>query len=290
MEYSRVLPRGAMSVTASCALALLLGVFGWQLAVWKGPSKTATHGAQKIIYAPVYEEKDTDSNGIPDWKELFPESKETNNAQLASIESSQEEKSPDDTLLEEAGSIIATQLLGQYVALKQAGTYTPSAGERIGKSVAGSMRYVPTFEKYTRESLQVSEDISWEKTLAYRGELREALEPLLQNTAAEFDTFARYIATGDDTYLKSFVPVAERYREAANAAGSVFVPEDAVDTHVRMINSLLQFASVLDGMTKWGNDPFASAVLLQTYNTAEREVFYAFDALAAYYVQKTRTI
>lgn len=288
MEHSRVPPRGAMTITASIACALFLAAFGWHLAVWQSPRTFTTNSTKTTSNIPSeYKEKDTDNNGIPDWEELFKNGSAGESAYDESVEPPLA-LSENDEILRGAGDSITTQLLGQYVALKQAGTYTPEAGARIGKSVSESMRYAPLFERYTKDSLTILEDASYEKTLEYRGNLREALAPLLQNTDAEFDIFARYIATGDETYLRSLGPIGERYKTAATLAGHVPTPKDAADTHVRMLNSLLQFASVLESITKWGSDPFASAVLLQTYNTAEREVFYAFDALATYYVQKTK--
>lgn len=282
MGQSRVLSRGMLAITAALAVATLLVTLGSQLAVWKRSQRHVANSSDSALRTLDIAQ----TSEVSDWQRLL------NDSDTITSKASGPPPSPDssdDALLTRAGDVIATQLLGQYVALKQSGTYTENRGERIGISVAQSLRYTPSFERYTKESLVIVDDTSYKRALVYRSDMREALAPLLENRIPEFDLFARYIATGDVTYLSDLEPIAARYNDAAKRASRILVPDDAADRHVRVINALLAFASVLEAMARHGADPFASAVLTQTYNNVEREVLYAFDALATYYVRKHET-
>ncbi|OGG45019.1 hypothetical protein A2673_02930 [Candidatus Kaiserbacteria bacterium RIFCSPHIGHO2_01_FULL_50_13] len=275
--------RGSITTTAAVAIAALLAALGWQMAELQGPRKALQYAVHEetpsfLLTAPREQQADN-----VDWKKLLAAYGETE----STTTKERIYTSPDDELLTYAGEVIGIQLLGQYIALKQAETYTEDKGNLIGKSVAQSMRYTPHFERYSAESFTLTPDISHESALVYRNLLREALMPLFENRVSEFDLFARYIETEDPAYLADLMPIAEKYRVAAEHAAEVTVPKDAGDKHARVVNALIAFAAVLEGMANHGTDPFASAVLLQTYNAVEREVFYSFDALATYYVRKT---
>ena len=41
-------------------------------------------------------------------------------------------------------------------------------------------------------------------------------------------------------------------------------------------------------LIRYADDPLATLATLRTYNEAEREMLYAFDALASYYVRKSK--
>ena len=288
MGQLRVRKRGTIAVTAALAIAGLFSTAAWQVSLWQGPKHVALYRANREarIYARATNARDEAEE--ENWRDLLTAASGAT-SEVNTTPDTDTDTSPDDKLLTYAGETIGIQLLGQYLALKQSGTYTAEAGERIGTSVAANLRYIPTFSRYSEESFVLDPDTSYEKALVYRSSLREALLPLFENRASEFELFARYVETEDPEYLASLEPVALRYKDAAERAAHVSVPSDAAEKHVRIVNALLVFASVLEAMARHGTDPFASAVLLQTYNAAEREVFYAFDALAGYYVRKSES-
>jgi hypothetical protein len=122
--------------------------------------------------------------------------------------------------------------------------------------------------------------------LAYRSDLRIALQPLLENDGSELEIYGKYVETSDPAHLEKLREAAERYRAAAEAAAAMTVPRDAVSYHKDILNAMEQFAATLDAMAKYADDPFASVALLRSYNAAEARMFTTFDALGNYYGQK----
>ena len=123
--------------------------------------------------------------------------------------------------------------------------------------------------------------------LAYRNDLRIALEPLLKNTDYELGLFANYIETRDTHYTDLLRTTAENYRAAIANAAHVVVPKDALAEHVGILNALSEFSSVVERMIEYADDPFASAALLRTYNETESRLFSSFDASISRAREKT---
>lgn len=173
-------------------------------------------------------------------------------------------------------------LLGSYATLAESGSYTPEEGEKIAEDIANSLKASVSYPVYSQSDLKTDTDISYERMLAYRSDLRIALEPLLKNPGYELGLFANYIETRDKSYTDQLRTTAENYRTAIGNVANVVVPEDAVSEHVGILNALSEFASVVERMTRHADDPFASAALLRTYNETESRLFTSFDALATY--------
>ncbi|KKW19533.1 MAG: hypothetical protein UY63_C0011G0015 [Parcubacteria group bacterium GW2011_GWA2_51_10] len=257
-----------ISVTATLSIVVLLGAFLWQLtetisAKNDAPvANTAVSGAQSGVPEPEY-------------AALFGESASGSRAgvsgeNLASIGTSTMEK-----------------LIGSYVALKNEGSYTPEDGERIAGDLAQSLRASVSYEEVRENSLKTHADTSYTAMLAYRSNMRVALEPLLENTESELAIFGRYVETGDKENLSRLSEVAARYGEAAARAQKLVVPKDALRSHASVVNSLLRFEATLNEMTRWADDPMAALALLRAYNSSEAEVFASFNTLAAYQKKKT---
>ncbi|MBI4133232.1 hypothetical protein HY478_01315, partial [Candidatus Uhrbacteria bacterium] len=128
--------------------------------------------------------------------------------------------------------------------------------------------------------------ISYDRMLAYRSNLRVALEPLLKNPGYELSLFATYVETRDSKYIDLLKTASKNYREAVSNAAKVVVPRDAVSAHVGILNALSEFGATVETMANHGDDAFASAALLQTYTKNEARLFASFESLASYYRNK----
>jgi hypothetical protein len=117
--------------------------------------------------------------------------------------------------------------------------------------------------------------------------MREASAILITDDPPEFETFARYIETNNPERLRELERAEERYRGAEASVLAVVVPQDAAELHIRVVNSLGFFAHTLRQLIRYADSPLTSLAILRTYNEAEREMLYAFDALSSYYVKKS---
>lgn len=177
-------------------------------------------------------------------------------------------------------------LVGSYTALAETGSYTPAEGEKIAGDIAESLHASVSYKTYSTADLKTDADTSYERMLAYRASLREALEPLLGNPGYELGIFANYIESHDATYLEQLRTTAQNYREAVEKAAAVVVPVDAAPQHVGILNALSEFGATIERLSAHADDAFASAALLRTYQNSEARMMVSFNSLATYYTSK----
>lgn len=197
------------------------------------------------------------------------------------------EEDPDG--LANIGKNVAGALIGSYTALKDAGMYTPARGEAIAETIASDLRANISYTVYGTRDIQIDEKTSHSRMLAYRNDMRLALEPLFEDTRYELEVLGYYLETKDSRYLEELRQQAAFYGEAKKNVLGVIAPKDAVQYHLGVLNALSEFEAVLVRLPQHVNDPFASAALLRSFNDAEARMFFSFDALATYYREYPQT-
>jgi hypothetical protein len=185
------------------------------------------------------------------------------------------------------GPMVVAELVGQYAGLQDQGTYSQRSGEQAASSIAPNIRATVSYKTYALGDIKTDSDTSYQRMLTYRSDLRIALAPLLQNTSSELDLYGKYIETSDPTYLIELSAAAKNYHVAAESAAALTVPRDAVNYHRDILNAMQEFAGMLDALAAHPGDVLASVALLRTYNQAEADMYTSFNALPAYYGQKT---
>lgn len=195
---------------------------------------------------------------------------------------------PDPDGIRSIGNDVMGQLVGTYVVLKQNGSYTKAEGEEVAGTIAEYMRAQVSYERFEKGDLMTTPDISYERMLAYRADLRESLAPLLENTEPEFEVFGRYVETNDPKYLAELKEIAGRYREAIAQTAAVVAPTDFAHYQLAVLNSLQEFATTLEYMAENADDAFASLALLRTYNSAEASLLNSFNSLALAQANKSK--
>ncbi|KKW17456.1 MAG: hypothetical protein UY58_C0003G0033 [Candidatus Magasanikbacteria bacterium GW2011_GWA2_50_22] len=178
------------------------------------------------------------------------------------------------------------QLLGAYVELKNSGTYTEGKGVDLANRIAETTMAPVAYAEITRDKIKTDADVSRERVIAYRSDLQTALAQLLLNTESELGIFNRYAQTQDKHHLETLREVAGRYHKTVSLLSAMTVPKDALDYHLGITNSLLEFATTLDAMMRNADDPMATLALLRTYNMAEENVYASFNSLASYEKRK----
>lgn len=193
---------------------------------------------------------------------------------------------PDKDGISNIAENVVGALVGSYATLAESGSYTPEKGEKIAEDIAASLKASVSYSIYSADDLTIDADTSYERMLAYRNDLRIALEPLLKNPRYELELFATYIETHDARYLERLKETAANYRLAIENAANVAVPEDAVSQHVGILNALSEFGTIVERLSQHADDAFASAALLRTYNQSEANLVSSFNTLAEYYKNK----
>jgi hypothetical protein len=181
-------------------------------------------------------------------------------------------------------SIFAQALIAYDKALETSSSTDVglAAVQAYGTSVRPSVDY----KSYAAGDILTTADTSKDRVLAYRADLRTALEPLLENKEYELDIYAQYVDTKDAKYLAGLHSAAQNYRIAVSKTEKVVAPVDASVYHASILSSLSKFASTLEALADNANDPFASAALLRTFLDAQDGVIASFNSIGKYATSK----
>lgn len=273
-----------IAITAGISVLALLIVLIWQITQsFNAKNETMHFVAERSPNANISRTGSTEGVGTVD----APYGNIASAAAAASSDlppASAAQADPND--FSQTGNKVAAQLAATYSQMQQSGSYTPAQGERVADSIASSLYANVSYTPYTENDLKTDSDTSYKRMLAYRSDMRTALQPLMVNTEMELEIFGRYIESHDKKNLARLGEIAERYEKSAANMASVTIPADAISYHLSVANSLLQFAATLDAMVKNANDPMATLALLRTYNGAEQNVLTSFNSLAMYQKQK----
>ena len=177
------------------------------------------------------------------------------------------------------GAGVLSQLSSAYNDLATHNMYSTSTRDAAVRNIVSSLRPDVTSHLYVAGELTTTPDSSRARLIAYRSDLQNALKPLLENKQYELSLYAHYVATNDGADLAALERAALNYHKAALAAAQITVPDVAVSVHLNTLNALERFGSTLATQTASVSDPFASAALLSSYNTAESDVFLSFNEL-----------
>lgn len=264
--------RSPLGVTAALSVALLFAVSVSQI------SSLMQNNQQALAFVATPAAQTAAADGA-DWQQemtLLGLNTENNPAATSTTDS-----------IAMIGHIVIAEMVGQYAGLQDRGTYTTETGQNASADIAANLRANILYKTYSTTDFKTDTDVSYDRMLTYRGDLRAALAPLLQNTGAELELYGKYIETADTKYLGQLSSAAANYRAAAQGAAALTIPRDAVNYHKDILNAMEKFSATLDKMATHAADPLASAALLRTFNQAETDMYTSFNALSNYYGQKT---
>lgn len=265
-------------MTAGLAAALLLIAIGWRVGnaihlESAGESESLSYA--RPTTAEILERPTLGSNRK--WQEEL--------ALLGLISTTTENATGTTTL--RVADVISQQFIDSYIALKESGRYSPAVARQIGQSIGENVRAPSLFIMHGEGELKKDADVSPQRVLSYRADMRDALLVLITDAPPEFETFGLYIEKKNPQRLRELEEASGRYQAAEQATLQVIVPSDAASLHLRVVNSLGAYADALRQLIRYADEPLTILAVLRTYNDTEREMLYAFDALASYYVQKS---
>lgn len=186
------------------------------------------------------------------------------------------------------GPAVAGELIAQYQTLKEGGVYTPETANAVAQKLGDSVSAPVPYKQYAVKDLKMGADSSYEGMLAYRGNLKAALEPIASLKELEIGVYAAYVESHDPQYLEKLRAIASAYDAATAAAAALTVPPDAAALHAGILNAMGQFGASLQALADHADDPFTSIVLLKTYNEAESAMISSFNELAKYFAHHSQ--
>lgn len=267
-ELQQIFLRSPLGIIAALSVVALIAVSAWRI------SSSYTAREQAGTFVALTDANDPKASVGADWQQEM--------TLLGMSDSFDPSATSSTDSVAMIGPVVMSQLVGEYAGLQESGTYSSQAGELAAQDIASNVRATVTYKTYNTSEIKTDSDTSYARMLTYRDDMRVATAPLLKNAQAEFELFAYYIESGDASYLDTLRIHVSNYRAAASLAARVVVPVDARNNHIAILNSLEQFAAVVESMAAHADDPLASVALLRSYNSAESDMLNAFNRLASY--------
>ncbi len=265
--------RSPIGVTAALSVAVLVCVAIWQV------SSFVRNGQVSLAYVAVPTPTQPSNASGADWQQEM--------ALLGLTDRNDPTATSSSDTIAMIGPMVIAQMVGAYAGLQSQGTPTLEGVQAVSNTVSSNLRAAISYKTYTIADFKTDPDISYERMLTYRSDLRTALTPLLNNKSAELDLYGKYIETSDPSYLTRLTAAAKNYKDAAANTAALSIPRDAVNYHKDILNAMEEFGATLEQLVSHANDSLASAALLRAYNQAEEDMYTSFNALSAYYSQKT---
>lgn len=185
------------------------------------------------------------------------------------------------------GPAVASQIMANFAVMQQEGSYTPEAAAAAGAEIAVAAAQTQVAHPiYDAADITTTADVTPARISRYQRDMAEALAPLSGNTRPEYEIFAYYVETGDDTYLAKLRKIAGNYRTAAGNGAAVVVPQGMQTLHIALLNSFQEFAAVLDALADNATDPITSTALLVSYNKAEDNLRAVSGAYTSFYASR----
>ncbi len=285
-------------------VALLFGVMLFVFALWKSPyftptttvtnTKPITHHLQQqsLLQTEAYK-RDTDGDGVPDWKErllgLDPAKKDTNGdgisdaQQVAQAEQTLANALPTSSKTPQTDTLART-IFGTYIQTKQQGTYNPKTfkyvvAQAVDTPFSSSVLHTYTYTKKDIHTVKATE-VNIRK---YRTDFSNALEELRAIPEYEFTTLSRAYTQKNEADFATLRDDAKIYMHVRDALASITVPETLIDSHIELLHAYTDFAKTLSSIAKNHSDPVEELVMTRDFLTYEDAIKAVYSKIAVYF-------
>ncbi len=244
---------------------------------------------------------DSDGDGLKDWEELLagtdPKNPDTDgdgipdNEEVQDLRTQKEGVAQKQITEEESSNLTdntVRRIFSAYMHAKQSDTYNPASFAQVISKVTGDAFAKSNItNKYSLNDIRVTVEPTKKNVMTYRTTSDKAMTPIIQIKEYELTTYARAVENKDKAEFAKLTEAATAYRTAANNLLVVPVPNDIIDTHLRMVNAYVSFADTLEDMGDTlidnDSDPVLSFVQIRDFLEREQEIVDVFDTLHIYF-------
>jgi len=249
-------------------------------------------------------QKDSDGDGLPDWKELFigtdPHNADTDNDGVSDADEIAQGVNPlraGAEPLETNSSYVAPnglssidalgrELFATYATLKQEDGFSPTTiNDALDDIIARRLSNDNTGAgTYTLADLSFAQDDSTSARLAYRAGVTKALSRADVVAEYEINTVYTLLETSDLKHAKTLRDNAELYYSIVDDLRRVPVPDAWAQEHLEMVNALQSGAHAVMAMGNGYGDPYDMLLAVNMFVESEArfsDAYRAFSSLVA---------
>ncbi len=268
--------------------AILTLVFVFMVSrVFDRPTQMAVRS--EVRAAPAYDSAraattlDTDADGMPDWEEALLGTDQNNadengNGVMDGKERDQFTTRPQTASLAYTGTTtlpatltdaVAHELIGTYMeAFRSGEKLDASAPDMILKKAADTMDSMLTVSPYTEKDVHAI-PTSNDARLSYIESVRVKLFDALEKKPNEYAGLNLIVHGAGEEGVRDIQAAASIYKNAATELQKLSVPEDAVQTHIQLMNGLTEYAGALEKIAEYKKDPILATIGINSISVSQ---------------------
>lgn len=233
---------------------------------------------------------DTDGDGTPDGEEVKEGRIPTlagPNDKLKTI------NNPDGTIsLRETGTsteksltdTVARNLYANYAVLGQSGKLNAENQDKLMTDLSNSVIQIIKPKIYTANDIKNMVEDNPDTIKKYGNDVATIINTNLKKESFNEVTYLNnYMEKNSSADLQKVVLSSNNYKKTLQDMIEISVPQNALETHLNLVNSISSFSKSLEGMIMINDDPIVSLVSLKNYQEGMSAMLNAVNDLGIYF-------
>lgn len=236
--------------------------------------KDTANQTPKLLVVSDIIQKDSNSNGIPDWEEylwgLDPNTDGPGNKEIILSKKESLIKSGDIVPYDNSKAITDNEMLSQeffatIVSLQQTGQLDSTAIQSVSEAVGKNIEVTPIPDIYTSTMLIIKKDSATANTTYH-----EAVSNLISkykdaNIGSELTFIVQGLSNKDPQALYAAMTVGQAYRSFGKELMKIPVPASLAIPHLSMANNYEKTGQTINSLTKVLTDPLSGMKAVLNY-------------------------
>jgi len=248
--------------------------------------------------------KDTDNDGIPDWKEnlygLDPLKKESTPGifdniaiEKLKIQKTSETNEPINTINQLTENLTQTdkfsrELFATIAAASQDGTIDQTMIDQLGTSLAEKIENPAVRKVFLISEIKIINEDNLQSFIDYNNTLNNIYKKYPMNYTV-FDVLQKFIIDEenvDPSALKKLDPIVEQTNKIITDMAKMNVPKSILTLHLNFLNSLEKLVENINDMKLYDSDPILAIGAITQYNQNSTNMQLAVNNLTEIIKQK----
>ncbi|MFA6386647.1 MAG: hypothetical protein WCW04_02680 [Candidatus Paceibacterota bacterium] len=219
-------------------------------------------------------QKDSNSNGIPDWEEylwgLDPNKDGVANKEFIiskknTLAQSGEMTPTDDSKTIAENDILSRQFFATIMSLQQTGELSTDSMQSISDAVGQKIEATPIANIYSKSMLKIVADSATANENYHAAFSSLVTQYENADIGGELTLISQGIGNNDPQALAAAQSVASAYRSFASDLIKIPVPDSAFNAHLNLANDYEKTAQSIEGLTKTLTDPIIGMKAILNY-------------------------
>lgn len=229
-------------------------------------------------------QQDTDNNGSSDWRDMINRQMSTTTKEVAKktvVDEAAKKR------LDDPNNITASFSKNLYTAtayVKDKGELSVAEQDALAASIVDQETAKLTSKSYEVTDLHLVKNETDASRKAYVNSLGTIYKKnnVSKLTVNDIPTMTAFTTNKDASVLQSFVVKKDIIDTIVTQLLAMNIPYSAAAYHLLLVNSLSQYSSMLDNLSKGGDDPLRAALAFKSYTLTIKDIYSALTSMQNY--------